>query len=29
VIAAVREAWLDEGNEPMKHREPSEWVRAN
>jgi len=29
MIAAVRDAWLDEGDYPMQHREASEWVRTN
>ena len=29
LMAAVREAWLDEGEHAMQHREASAWVRAN
>ena len=29
LIAAVREAWLDEGDFPLQHRGASEWVRGN
>jgi hypothetical protein len=29
MLAAVRAAWLEDGDDPMEHREAAAWVRTN